>query len=392
LLQRADPRVSIIVPTFNRSPFLAECLESLFAQTLPPAQVIVVNDRSTDATRAVVEPFLSRILYLETTAQVGKPGAANLGLEHVTGDYVWVFDDDDVALPDALARFTAALERHPHCGFSWSPWFYADTRPDGRLGPVGWETTEPPIDELGFVPALLERNFLGGAALFARRRCYDEVGNNHPALTRSQDYDIAIRFARRYPAVRVEGGATFIYRQHEGARGNTADRFAAPARFAKWLQYDQRIFRELQKDMPLAEYLPPGHDLASSSRLALIQRFTLMASHLLVDEALEDLALLARRADQGALTRAERRPLRLIAYADPWYGCGSVWDRPEFTARLRQLATTSPLVRAMRAEAIRSFLRGVRSEGLGRLPLVAQRTLRLLTATSLTRRAPDRAG
>jgi hypothetical protein len=49
-------------------------------------------------------------------------------------------------------------------------------------------------------------------------------------------------------------------------------------------------------------------------------------------------------------------------------------------------------VRAIRAEAIRSFLRGVRSEGLGRLPLVAQRTLRLLTATSLTRGAPDRAG
>lgn len=192
--------------------------------------------------------------------------------------------------------------------------------------------------------------------------------------------------------MRVEGGATFIYRQHEGARGNTADRFAAPARFAKWLQYDQRIFRELQKDMPLAEYLPPGHDLATSSRLALIERFTLMASHLLVDEALEDLTLLARLADQGALTGAERRPLRLIAYADPWYGCGSVWDRPEFTTRLRQLATTSPLVRAIRAEAIRSFLRGVRSEGLGRLPLVAQRTLRLLTATSLTRRAPDRAG
>jgi hypothetical protein len=46
----------------------------------------------------------------------------------------------------------------------------------------------------------------------------------------------------------------------------------------------------------------------------------------------------------------------------------------------------------MRAEAIRSFLRGVRSEGLGRLPLVAQRTLRLLTATSLTPRALDRSG
>ena len=116
------PRVSVIVPTFNRSPYLGECLESLLAQTLPPAQVIVVNDASTDATRAVLEPFLDRIEYIETPSQLGKPGAVNLGLERVTGDYVWVFDDDDVALPCALERFTAPLERQPECGFSWSPW------------------------------------------------------------------------------------------------------------------------------------------------------------------------------------------------------------------------------------------------------------------------------
>jgi glycosyltransferase involved in cell wall biosynthesis len=161
-MQHDRPRVSVIVPTFNRSRFIVDCLESLLAQTLPPAELIVVDDQSSDATRSVLATYGDRIVHLETPSQLGKPGAVNLGLEHATGEYIWVFDDDDVALPDALARFTDALERHPECGFSWSPWFVADTMPDGSLGPATFETREPDIATIGFLPALLERNFLGG--------------------------------------------------------------------------------------------------------------------------------------------------------------------------------------------------------------------------------------
>lgn len=383
-MAHGTPRVSVIVPTFNRSRFLVDCLESLLAQTLPPFQVIVVDDRSTDATRVVLAGFADRVTTLATPTQLGKPGAVNVGLEHATGDYVWVFDDDDVALPDALARFTDALERHPECGFSWSPWCCADTLADGNLGPVTWETRAPDIATIGFVPALLEHNFLGGAALFARKRCYDECGGYDPALVRSQDYDVALRFARRYPAVRVEGDATFIYRQHEGARGSSADRFAAWARFGKWLQYDQRILRRLRREMSLGEYLPPGHDVATSQRLAIIERFTLMAERMLLDEALEDLTLLAQLPHQGPLTRAERRPVRRIAYSDPWYGCGSVWDHPRFTNRVLELAGHSDTVRGIRHEALRGFVRGVRSHGLARLQVAVPRAIRLLVPSART--------
>ena len=386
-MAHGTPRVSVIVPTFNRSRFLAECLRSLLAQTLPPAEVLVVDDHSTDATRKVLAGFADQVVTIRTTAQLGKPGAVNLGLEHATGDYVWVFDDDDVALPDALARFTDALERHPECGFSWSPWFCADTLADGSLGPVTWETRAPDIATLGFVPALLEHNFLGGAALFARKRCYDECGGYDPALIRSQDYDVAIRFARRYPAARVEGGATFIYRQHEGVRGSSADRFAAWARFGKWLEYDQRILRRLRREMSLGEYLPPGHDVATSQRLAIIERLTLMMERMLLDEALEDLALLAQLPRQEPLTEAERRPVRRIAYSDPWYGCGSLWDHPRFTNRVLELAGRSETVRDIRGEALHGFVRGVRSHGLSRLRVAVPRTVRLLAPSARTR--PD---
>ena len=110
-MEQDRPRVSVIVPTFNRSRFIVDCLESLLAQTLPPAELIVVDDQSSDATRALLATYHDRIVQLETPSQLGKPGAVNLGLAHATGDYIWVFDDDDVALPDALARFTDALEQ-----------------------------------------------------------------------------------------------------------------------------------------------------------------------------------------------------------------------------------------------------------------------------------------
>jgi glycosyltransferase involved in cell wall biosynthesis len=391
-MEHDRPRVSVIVPTFNRSRFIVDCLESLLAQTLPPAELIVVDDQSSDATRSVLATYGDRIVHLETPSQLGKPGAVNLGLEHATGEYIWVFDDDDVAQPDALARFTDTLERHPECGFSWSPWFVADTMPDGSLGPATFETRAPDIATIGFLPALLERNFLGGAALFARKRCYDECGGYDTALVRSQDYDVAIRFARRYAAVRVDGGATFVYRQHEGARGSSSDRFAAWARFGKWLQYDQRILRRLRREMSLGEYLPPGHDVAQSQRLALVQRFTLMTERLLVDEALEDLALLARLPDQKPLTELERRPVRRIAYSDPWYGCGAAWDHARFMQRLRDLVEQSETVRAIRDEVLNGLLRGVRSHGLSRVRVAAPRAMRLFVKTSTASRGRRPAG
>ena len=129
--------------------------------------------------------------------------------------------------------------------------------------------------------------------------------------------------------------------------------------------------------MALAEYLPPGHDVTTSQRLALVQRFTLMASRLLIAEALEDLLLLTRLANQAPLSDAERRPVRRIAYSDPWYGCGSAWDDPRFTSRVLELARGSELVAEIRHESMLATFRGVRSHGVRRIPAAIRRAVRM---------------
>ncbi|MSS71055.1 MAG: glycosyltransferase family 2 protein [Candidatus Latescibacteria bacterium] len=103
-------KVSVILPTYNRANYLIESLESLLAQTYPNIEIVVVNDGSTDETKDKLGAFRDRILYLEKS-NGGKSSAINLGLRYATGDYVWVFDDDDIALPDMVESHVSLFEK-----------------------------------------------------------------------------------------------------------------------------------------------------------------------------------------------------------------------------------------------------------------------------------------
>ena len=238
------PSITVLIPTCDRPQFLPECLESVVAQTLPACQIIVINDGPADETRSICQTYGEHVDYVESN-QGGKSCALNRGLQRVAGDYVWILDDDDVALPDALARFSEPLESHQECGFSYSRWFVAETNPtNGRIGPVRYQSSPPDLETKGFLIPLLKANFLSGAAVFARTACYQEVGGFEPALLRSQDYEMAIRLSRRFKGIGLQGPPTFFYRQHDGMRGLYGAGVPATDRQRQWLDYDQRFFRE----------------------------------------------------------------------------------------------------------------------------------------------------
>ncbi len=350
------PRITVLIPTFNRAYCLAECLESILSQTLPASQVVVIDDRSTDHTRDVLRPYMTAIEYVQTDEQVGRAGALNKGLERTTGAYVWTFDDDDVALPDALERFVEPLEKHPEHAFSYSRFYYAANRPeDGRIGQVLRESYLPDVHERGFLIPLLEANFLCGAALFARTSCYETVGCFDPTLLRAQDYEFGIRIARRFTGICVAGGPTFHYRQHDGLRGTAQDRFGPQDRLRKWLEYDQITFRRVYRDLPLVEYLPPGLRLEEHLRQAHLQRLAILATKLLMPEVMNELRILAQLSDPAPLSNQERRIIRKTINSIPFYMEGSLNDHVEFFHEVRRLARTSGVIRLMRAEMLRSL-------------------------------------
>lgn len=350
------PQITVVIPTFNRGEYLAECLESILDQSLPASQIIVVNNGSTDNTKEICRAFSNKTDYFETE-QLGKPGAINFGLGKVTGDYVWIFDDDDVALCDALERLVYPLENNPEYGFSYCTFFFTATdTTNNQIGEVISEYKIPDLERRGFLVSLLDANFLGGAALFARTACYGEVGLFDPRLLRSQDYEMAIRIARRFSGIPADGGPTFHYRQHGGQRGASMDRFAAVEKDEKWLKYDQMFFIRLYENLPMEDYLPPGLNLPSNKRRALMQRISIMASKSLVEQMIADLHELLLLNDHTGFSREEYTIIWDIVYREYYSGLIDVYSYTDFFDEIRKLSKSSKIIRVLRKEMTRALV------------------------------------
>ena len=106
------PRISVVIPTYNRAHYLPQALDSVLAQSCGPVEVIVVDDGSTDATREVVRGYGDRVRYIYTP-NGGAGRARNIGMCQSHGDYVAFVDSDDVVYPYMLELESRVLDRHP---------------------------------------------------------------------------------------------------------------------------------------------------------------------------------------------------------------------------------------------------------------------------------------
>src|SRR5918996_2260783 len=105
-----DPLVSVILAVHNREGSVARAIASVLEQTYRHLELIVVDDGSTDGTRAVVESF-GGSLTLVTQAHAGVYPARNRGLRHARGDLVAFIDSDDAWLPDKLEAQVPLMRR-----------------------------------------------------------------------------------------------------------------------------------------------------------------------------------------------------------------------------------------------------------------------------------------
>lgn len=113
------PLISVIVPTYERSTMLPRALDSIFGQTWPNVEVIVVDDNIPGShweaeTAAVLEPYATRpnFKYLKTTGKTGGGAARNFAFRHCSGEYVAFLDDDDRFLPDKLEKQCQFMLEH----------------------------------------------------------------------------------------------------------------------------------------------------------------------------------------------------------------------------------------------------------------------------------------
>lgn len=113
-------KVSIVIPVFNKAPYLQACLDSVTCQTFTEMEVLVVDDASTDGSAAILRAHGdARFRVLHNERNLGPGLAAQRGMDEAQGEYIIRMDADDVMVPERVARQVAFLDAHPEvdlCG------------------------------------------------------------------------------------------------------------------------------------------------------------------------------------------------------------------------------------------------------------------------------------
>ena len=104
-------KLSVIVPLYNKAPYIQRALESVFAQTWVDYEILVVDDGSTDEGAKIVRRFRDPRLRVISQANAGPGASRNRGLKEAQGAYVAFLDADDEWLPAFLERSVAVLDR-----------------------------------------------------------------------------------------------------------------------------------------------------------------------------------------------------------------------------------------------------------------------------------------
>jgi glycosyltransferase involved in cell wall biosynthesis len=122
--------VGVVIATFNRSAFVLDAIDSVVSQTEPPRQLIVVDDGSTDDTRARIRDRFPDVVVLRQDNR-GQPAARNAGIGALDSEWVAFLDDDDLWHPMKLERTAAFVNSKPGCAALRTPlWFFSDGAPN----------------------------------------------------------------------------------------------------------------------------------------------------------------------------------------------------------------------------------------------------------------------
>jgi glycosyltransferase involved in cell wall biosynthesis len=123
-------QVSVVLPVFNGAATIGRTLSSVFAQTFPAFETIVVDDGSIDETPSILASYANRIRIIRQPNR-GVSASRNAGIRAARGEYVAFIDDDDEWRPEMLSRCAAILDQDPNCVLAYTGAFRVDQ--DGRL-------------------------------------------------------------------------------------------------------------------------------------------------------------------------------------------------------------------------------------------------------------------
>jgi glycosyltransferase involved in cell wall biosynthesis len=234
--------ISVVIPTYNRVDLLQQTLASIEAQTYPPAEIVVVDDGSTDGTRQMLKERSVTVVANENGGW-GPARARNAGLEQVSTDYVAFVDSDDILFPQAFESLRAAAAAAPDAPFAYGC-ALAISAVNGGWGQQGVIATTRAELRAPLV-SLFVRNSVPASGAIARTDVVREIGGYDPLVVWSEDHHLWIRLAQQAPPAYFPG-LVGAYRRHPGNRYNPVQGGADAA----------PIFALAERDHRLREHVP----------------------------------------------------------------------------------------------------------------------------------------
>jgi glycosyltransferase involved in cell wall biosynthesis len=214
------PRMSVVIPSYNRANCIEKAIDSVLEQTVDDIEIILVDDGSTDNTREIVlNKYGDQVRYVYQENQ-GISGARNNGIKNAQGDYIAFLDSDDYWCPSKIERQLSLAEEHPEYGLLASRCdkiqcagdIKKPNRPllyQSRRGKSGWVLND-----------LFRANFIRTSSVIIRRDCFDKVGLFDEKLKQTEDYDLWLRMAAEYQVGFINESLTVYVDNPKGISGD----------------------------------------------------------------------------------------------------------------------------------------------------------------------------
>jgi glycosyltransferase involved in cell wall biosynthesis len=229
----SEPRVSVIIPTYQRPALLAPTLAALSRQTVPNFEIIVIDDGSTngDLVRTVVESVAPVARYVRQENS-GEARAVNRGIREARGEFIGVLSDDDLYAPTLLDRAVDTLDKHHAAIAAYPDWDIVD-----ELGQTIEEHRLPAFDRNMLI---CWQWCLPGPGTIVRKSALDKAGGRDPSFRFISDLDMWVRVTRCGDMVHIPEKLAY-WRLHDTNLTtdiNRIDMAAERLRFAKKILSD----------------------------------------------------------------------------------------------------------------------------------------------------------
>ena len=192
----STPRVSVVIPTYNRQDLVTEAIESVLTQTFSDFEIIVVDDGSTDETSSRMKAYEGRVTYHVQKNQ-GVAAARNAGIRLARGEFVCFLDSDDLWEPSKLATQIHFAEAHPEYALVATEIQGFDSNSE-KIG--SGKASLYTIRNGMVAEHLLFGNWIQTSTVMLRRTALDEVGWFDEDIGQfGEDWLLWMRVASRFP-------------------------------------------------------------------------------------------------------------------------------------------------------------------------------------------------